>query len=452
MQSTDFSRSLFGRICISRATTALIVGTLLLNITVRAQQTENVQQSPQAPKPPSIGEHMGTPTSLPDLVREAEQRNPQVSAALHGWQASRNVSKQVSALPETQVSVQQFSVGSPRPFAGYSNSEFAYIGFGVSQDVPYPGKRGLRARVAEHEAESVEAQADSIRKTVVGNLKMVYFRLAYIQQILEVLQKSDRLLNQVQEATEARYRVGQGNQQDVLKAQLQHTKILQEVAHHHQEEGLLQAQIKQLLGRPQESPDILADTLSIRALPYSVVELLQRTRELNPDVRSKQASIHEQEAQVELAQKNFRPDFNVQYSYQHTNGDTRDYYMATFGIRLPNRGRQRAELAEAQQNQERAKKELDAESNRVLSEVQQQYVRVKTSEERLKIYSDGLVPQSEATFRSALSAYQSNKQDFESLLSGFLDVLNLDLEYQSELADHESALAELERLTGVDVR
>ena len=132
-------------------------------------------------------------------------------------------------------------------------------------------------------------------------------------------------------------------------------------------------------------------------------------------------------------------------------GEMRACRVVQFGIRLPNRGRQKAELAEAQQNQERAKKELDAESDRVLSEVQQQYVRVKTLEERLKIYSDGLVPQSEATFRSALSAYQSNKQDFESLLSGFLDVLNLDLEYQSELADHESALAEMERLTGVDV-
>ena len=107
------------------------------------------------------------------------------------------------------------------------------------------------------------------------------------------------------------------------------------------------------------------------------------------------------------------------------------------------------ELAEAQENQERARRELDAESQRVLSEVQQQYVRAKTSEERLKIYSDGLVPQSEATFRSSLSAYQSNRQDFESLLSSFLDVLNLDLEYRSELVEHESALAELERLAGV---
>src|SRR3989441_4315113 len=451
MQSTYLSRCLFGCTRISLISVAVLVGTMVLPAKGTAQQTGNSQQSASTPESPGMAEHAGMPMSLRELIQEAEQKNPQIAASFHAWQASRNVPKQASALPETQLSVQQFSVGSPRPFAGYSNSEFAYIGFGASQDIPYPGKRQLRAHVAEHEADSMEAHNDSVRREVVGNLKMVYFRLAYIQQTLGVLQRSNELLNQVQEATEARYRVGLGNQQDVLKAQLQHTKILQEVAHHHQEEGLLEAQIKQLLGRPQESPDILADRLSIRALPYSVIELLQRARELNPDVRSKQVSIRQQEAQVGLAHKNFRPDFNVQYSYQHTASEFRDYYMATFGIRLPNRGRQKAELAEAQQNQERAKKELDAESDRVLSEVQQQYVRVKTLEERLKIYSDGLVPQSEATFRSALSAYQSNKQDFESLLSGFLDVLNLDLEYQSELADHESALAEMERLTGVDV-
>jgi outer membrane protein TolC len=424
---------------------------MLLPVNGTAQQTGNSQQPGSTPESPPMAEHNAAPTSLRELIHEAEQRNPQIGASFHAWQASRNVPRQVSALPETQLSVQQFSVGSPRPFAGYSNSDFAYIGFGASQDIPYPGKRQLRSSVAEHEAASMEAQADSTRRTVVGNLKMVYFRLAYIQQTLGVLQRSDALLTQVQEASESRYRVGQGNQQDVLKAQLQHTKILQEVAHHHQEEGLLEAQIKQVLGRPQESADIVAETLTLRALPYTAAQLLQKAREQNPDVHSKQASIRQQEAKVELAHKNFRPDFNVQYTYEHTASQFRDYYMATFGIRLPNRGRQKAELAEAQENQERERQELDSESQRVLSEVQQQYVRAKTAEERLKIYSDGLVPQSEATFQSALSAYQSNRQDFESLLSGFLDVLNLDLEYRGELVEHESALAELERLTGVDV-
>lgn len=450
MRSIALTRSVFGCIRISLTSGALFVGMLLV-VNGSAQQAGNSQALGSASESPGTTEHMGRPISLHELVQEAERKNPQIAAAYHGWQAARDVPQQASAFPDTQVSVQQFSVGSPRPFAGYSNSDFAYIGFGVSQDIPYPGKRELRARVAEHGADSMEAQTDSVRSTVVGSLKMAYFRLAYIQQTLGVLQESDELLNQVQEAADARYRVGQGNQQDVLKAQLQHTKILQEIAHHHQEEGLLEAQIKQLLGRPQESPEIVTETLTVRALPYSAMDLLQRARERNPDVRSKIASDQQQKTLVELAHKNFRPDFNVQYAYQHTNGDTRDYYMATFDIRLPNRGRQKAELAEAQQNQERAEKELDAESQRVLSEVQQQYVRAKTSEEQLKIYRDGLVPQSDATFHSALTAYQSNKQDFEGLLSGFLDVLNVDLEYRNELVEHESALAELERLTGVDL-
>jgi len=449
MQSTYLSRSSFGCTRISLITAALFVGTLALAGIAGAQEPASSQRP--VPESPAMAEHNAAPTSLRELTQEAEQKNPQIAASFHAWQASRNVPKQASALPETQLSVQQFSVGSPRPFAGYSNSDFAYIGFGVSQDIPYPGKRQLRAHVAERAADSMEAQTDSVRRTVVGNLKIVYFRLAYIQQTLGVLQRSDALLNQVQEASEARYRVGQGNQQDVLKAQLQHTKILQEIAHHHQEEGLLEAQIKQVLGRPQESSDIVAETLTLQALPYTAAELLQRAREQNPDVHSKQASIRQQETKVELAHKNFRPDFNVQYNYEHNASQFRDYYMATFGIRLPNRGRQKAELAEAQENQERARQKLDSESQRVLSEVQQQYVRAKTSEERLKIYSDGLVPQSEATFQSALSAYQSNRQDFESLLSGFLDVLNLDLEYRNELVEYESALAELEHLTGVDL-
>jgi outer membrane protein, heavy metal efflux system len=449
MRPMDLSRDLFGSARISFFTAALFVVTIALAGNAGAQEPPSTPR----PTPESHGgaEHPGMSTSLRELIQEAEQKNPQIAASFHAWQASRNVPKQVSALPETQVSVQQFSVGSPRPFAGYSNSNFAYIGFGASQDIPYPGKRQLRSQVAEREADSMEAQTDSVRRMVVGNLKIVYFKLAYIQQTVGVLEKSDQLLNQVEQATEARYRVGQGNQQDVLKAQLQHTKILQEIAHHHQEEGLLEAQIKQLLGRPQDSPDIVAESLTARSISLSAPALFEKASEHNPDVRSKQASIEQHETQVELAHKNFRPDFNVQYMYQHTNGDTRDYYMATFGIRLPNRGRQKAELAEAEQNQERARRELDSESQRVLSEVQQQYVRARTSEERLKIYSDGLVPQSEATFRSALSAYQSNRQDFESLLSSFLDVLNLDLEYRNELVEHESALAELERLTGADV-
>src|SRR4030081_2568339 len=163
LSRSDLSRSLFGRIRISLFSLALLVGALLPSVPATAQQAGNSQPPSATLESPGAAEHKGTPISLRELIHEAEQKNPQIAASFHSWQASRNVPNQVSALPETQLSVQQFSVGSPRPFAGYSNSDFAYIGFGASQDIPYPGKRQLVARVSEHDADSMEAQADSVR-------------------------------------------------------------------------------------------------------------------------------------------------------------------------------------------------------------------------------------------------------------------------------------------------
>src|SRR6266704_3991132 len=118
-----------------------------------------------------------TPTSLQSLIAEARQRNAAIKAAESAIETTHYMPKQASALPDTEVMVQHFTVGSPRPFAGYSNSDFAYIGFGASQDIPFPGKRRLRASVAEHEAASMEAQTDCVRRASLGNLTMVYCRL-----------------------------------------------------------------------------------------------------------------------------------------------------------------------------------------------------------------------------------------------------------------------------------
>ncbi len=131
------------------------------------------------------------PTALRDLVEEAEKSNPELAASFHAWKAGTYAPKQASALPETELTVQQFSVGSPRPFAGFSNSDFAYIGFGASQELPYPGKRRLRSQVAEREADSLHEQTDAVRRKVIENLKQVYFHLAYIQQTLGILQRSE---------------------------------------------------------------------------------------------------------------------------------------------------------------------------------------------------------------------------------------------------------------------
>jgi isopenicillin N synthase-like dioxygenase len=83
-----------------------------------------------------------------------------------------------------------------------------------------------------------------------------------------------------------------------------------------------------------------------------------------------------------------------------------------------------------------------------MAEVQEQYQTARLSGAQLKIYREGLMPQAEATFRSAMAAYQADREDFETLLSSFRDVLDVEEQYQKELSEHESALARLESLTG----
>ena len=181
--------------------------------------------------------------------------------------------------------------------------------------------------------------------------------------------------------------------------------------------------MKQLLNRAQETPDIQTEPLALRQLRYSAPDLLNFVKQQNPDIQQQQQMVKKTESQVALAKKGFHPDFGIQYMYENTDRKFRDYYMATFSITLPNRGRRKAELAEAEAGREEANRKLEAELQQRLADVQTQYVLVQTSVEQLKIYKEGLIPQSKAGLSVSISFYQANRQDFQTLLSSFQDAL-----------------------------
>jgi outer membrane protein TolC len=174
-------------------------------------------------------------TALAELIAEAQRNNAQLLAAEHSWRAATHVAREVTTLPDPQFTLQQFSVGSPKPFAGFSNSDFAYIGFGASQELPYPGKLRLKGQVANRQADTERAQADALRASIAEQVKTAYFHLAYLQQTLTLLERSGTTLKQLADSELSRYRTGQGSQADVLKAQLEHTKPLREITMHHTE-------------------------------------------------------------------------------------------------------------------------------------------------------------------------------------------------------------------------
>ena len=399
-------------------------------------------------------QHAQPITPLKELVDEVQGQNSQILAARHGWKAAAQVPSQASTLPDPQIILQQLNVGSPRPFAGYSNSDFAYLGFGISQDIPYPGKLRLRGEAAARDADAAQEHFDSVRRTVIEQLKAAYFRLAYIQSTLSILDRNGKLLEQIEKIAEAHYRVGQGSQAEVLKAQLQRTELLREIAMHHQEMASLEARLKQVLNRAPDSADIETETLTETPLPYTSDELLARVRTANPEVGGEQQMVRRQSVQVEMARKDAYPDFNVQYMWQHTGPQFRDYYMMTLGVKVPifRSRKQQPEVAQAVEELNRSRRDYEAAVQQAYFDVRDQYLAARTGDELLKIYREGLIPQATAAFQAGLAAYQSNRMDLQAVLSSFLDVLNYDKEYWRTLAEHEIALAQLERLTGITLR
>jgi cobalt-zinc-cadmium efflux system outer membrane protein len=397
-------------------------------------------------------EMAGMPTPLAALISEAQSSNTQIAAADHAWKAATHVAQQVTTLPDPQLTVQSFSVGSPKPFAGFNNSDFAYIGLGASQELPYAGKLRLKGEVANREADTQQAQADQLRSSVTDQVKTLYLRLAYLDATLSILGRNDAVLKPMIETGLSRYSLGQGSQAEVLKAQIEHTKILREVTMHHQEMGQLQATLKQLLHRSQSSPDILPEPLSLTQLQRTSNELQKLVLDHNPAVSVDAAGVHKQDAQLKSAQRESKPDFNVGYMFQQTGGGYRDYYMLTVSMRLPRPKRVEASVAEAAESLEQSKQELDSQLQQQLAEVQKQYIAVTNTAELLSEYRDGLLPQARAAFQAEQTSYQAGKQAFAPVLSSLLDVLTFEHDYQQALLDHETALARLETLTGAQLR
>jgi cobalt-zinc-cadmium efflux system outer membrane protein len=393
-------------------------------------------------------------TALNSLLEEAERANPSIQAARQGWQAANEVPSQVATLPDPEVQLQQFSVGSPRPFAGYTSSDFAYVGLGVSQDIPFPGKLRLRGEIAKRDAEASEQQYESVRLAVLAELKATYFHLAYLSRTLGILESDGALLKQVTEAADGRYRSGMGTEQDLIQAQLEQTKLIQEITMHHLEVDKSEASIKQLLNRSQLSADIEPAGISETPLPQAYESLLAAAEAKNPGIGGAKKMVDRQSLQVDLARKDFYPDFTLQYMVQRTDPAKYDaYYMATIGVRVPifARRKQRHELAQAKSLLDRSRSDYEAQSAQVASELRNQYVTANRTAELLRIYREGLAPQARAEFQAGLAGYQSGKQNFQGLLTAFLDVLHLDEDYWQNLAAYETSVARLEQLTGLSL-
>lgn len=395
--------------------------------------------------------HPGPSVGVDDLIREALQKNPAMQSAAHTVSAQRAKVPQASALPDPTFGVGW--MGNPRPFSVQTGDPSSYRSLSAMQMLPFPGKRTLRGQIAGKEADATQWDLEAVRRRVVADVKAAYYDYWYYDKAIRTTQENRDLLAKLSQIAEARYRVGKGMQADVLRSQVEISMLLQKLTTLEQQRATAQARLNTLLARDPDGPLApAADVTGPSPLNYSLDDLYKVARENDPEYQRMQKMVERNQLAMNLAHKDYLPDLSVGYMYEQRPA-MQDMHGFTFTVNIPvfYKSKQREEVLQAKEEELSASSARDNRQNELYFDLKQNYLAAKASENLLKLFSQGVVPQSSLALESSMSAYQVGNVDFLTLIGNFTTVLNYQTDYYRELANYQTSLARMEAVTGVEL-
>jgi len=389
-----------------------------------------------------------TRVSLRDLTSQAIADNPEILAAQKKYEAARQRPTQEGSLPDPMLSLGYNSVGNPLPGAGLGSQELANLGVMVSQEVPFPGKLKLKGEMASKDAEAEFQQYQAVQLNVVSRLKQAYYRLYYTYAATDVLTRDRELLNKLMRVTDARYAVGKAAQQDAFKAQTQIGILETRLVKLEQERASAEAEIDSLLNRRAGMPVARPEEIKPKPLALNLEQLYSGARTESPMLRRDQKTIERTELALNLARKDYYPDYTLTAGY-FNQGSMAPMYMARVDFKLPAWfwRKQRAGVAEQASNTVQARHTYEATDQGLRFRIKDDYLMAQASWKLMELYGTTVVPQASLALESSLSTYETGSVDFLSVLTNFSMVLDYELNYYEELANYYQALSRLEEMT-----
>jgi len=386
--------------------------------------------------------------ALSDVIAEVLATHPEIAAAQRRYDAARQRPVQEQSLPDPMVSAGYNASGNPLPGAGLGTAPTANIGFMVSQELPYPGKRDLRASIASREADAAFQQIEAARLSITARVKQAYYRLAYAYAVGDVLTRNRDLLDTLLKVSENRYAVGQAAQQDVIKAQTQLSILELQLERVRQERATREGELNALLARPTTTLVGQPDDLQLTPFDLSLDTLLIAANVHTPMLRRDQIMIDRSQLAVDAARKEYKPDFAVTGGYYYM-GAMPPMYEFRFDVKVPlQRDRRAAAVAEQLSTLEQARNAYDTTRLSLQSRVQEDYQMASTSVRLARLYRDTVLPQARLALESSMGSYQTGTVDFLSVLTNFGSVLEHEMSYFEELASYHTAVSRLEEMTG----
>lgn len=377
--------------------------------------------------------------SLEQLVQEALTHNPDIQAARQRWESAKAVVPQVQTLPDPKLSVGYKDMAPQRE-----------VMYGMSQEVPFPGKLRLKGEIASHDAERMEQDYLATQLTVVAKLKEAFYDLHFVHDSIEVLGKTKRLLEDFEQTANARYSVGQAAQQDVLRAQTEISRLLARLASLEQKRQSLHADINRILNHLPNDPLTPPGEIEFTALRHTPAELNTLLDQSSPLLHGQQKSVERGDQTIALAKREYYPDFELDARGLRDTAMKTDGYQVMLNVKLPLyfATKQREGVREAVAGREASFQDLQALRQELLALITDNLAQAERAEKLVNLLKDAIIPQSRLTLASAQASYTVGKVDFLTLLNSLLTLQENELEFHSEMAEHEKALARLEGILG----
>jgi outer membrane protein TolC len=390
--------------------------------------------------------------NVDQLVEEALHNNPEILAAKMKWEVYKEKVPQASALEDPMFGFGIINL--PTNFS-FHDEDMTMKEFSISQKLPFPGKRPLMKEMAEKEAEAVSTDIQAKAHQVIKDIKAAYYELSHVYRAKEVIQRNKELLESFAKIAESRYSVGQGIQQDVIKAHVEVSKMIDELLMQEQKRKTLEAKLNALLNRSPETPMGKPEEVIYKKLPYSMEELQKMASDTNPTLKGMKKMIESKESAYALAKKEYYPDFNLRFAYGQRdstpNGISRMNMltgMVEVNIPIFYKSKQDRKVAETKADIQAAEAQYRAMKNEVLFTVTDMVSMIQRVERQLDLYKTGIIPQARLQINSALSAYRVNKADFMTLLDSQMTLYKYELEYHQALTEYEKNVASLGAVIG----
>ncbi len=403
-----------------------------------------------ANKPTADGKQV---TPLATLISETLQNNPEIQASLREREAAQQRISPAEALDDPML--EAGVINAPLASSPFNREDMTMKMIGLSQRFPFPGKRGLRKEVASKDAEAINYGYQETVNRVVRDLKIAYFDLGLTVEMTRLVEKNKLILEHFLQIAEGRYQVGEGSQADVLKAQTQVSRMQDELLRLARERPVIEAELVRALGRGTYAGELIPESLHMQQTSLNLESLREEAMRQRPQLLALQSLTARNKKAVELAQKEYYPDFDVRLSYGQRdrmldNTSRPDMVSLTVAVNLPIWRNSKIEprIAESQAMYHQALDLYQVQTNEIAAKLRQQGATAEQNLKSVQLYQTTILPQARLTVESALAAYRVNRVDFLTLLDSQMTVFNYEINLVTAIANYNKALAEIDLLTG----